>query len=98
MKRERQREIELVEEIITKYFFFQQGVLNQGGGRFKKVDEIYDRRGGESNFISRTSENKIGGEEIVIQEGGFHNDEARDTSLRDTNDEDFDAFLDTKVY
>lgn len=92
------QEIQLVEELIEKNLKKPEGIVNKGGGRFKKVNGVYrDRNETHHNGINGSVQHDEG-DEMYISEEGKHQNGARNTGVYDTKDDDLDSFLDTKLY
>lgn len=93
MKKERIAELDLVRELVTKHLVKQGEVRNLCGGRFQKAQRTDDSQR-RSGVIYEG-----GKEEMDIPEEDAHANQVKEMSINDdTNEEDQDPFIDTRVY
>lgn len=93
MKRERISELEVVRQITEDLMTMDDGsILNRNGGRFRKTEHFKDE-------IDEDDSMQEGGEEDAeVPNEEIHAQEVRDFSVNDTQEEDLDPFVDTRVY
>jgi hypothetical protein len=95
MKKEREAELELVKEIILTHLMTDRGVIDNGGGRFKKSEDF-------NNDDSQPSQYYEGGKEEDENMGDINEEVVagaiEEMSVHNTDTEDIDPFIDSRVY
>lgn len=97
MKKERELEKEIVRQIIIDNLTDEdQRVRNTGGGRFKLSEERKAVDSKSSNFFDGGRYEGDENMEYIPNEAGAA--QVKEVSVNNTDDEDLDKFIDTRVY